>query len=226
MSRALSVLAPLLVFFAIVGAVLAVPPPANAGHSAPITFSWDAYYLGSPSKWVDWKHCNMNSYQWNIAGIAFNNWNAKFQQGTGNSHLGSGCSFSGGAELVVQGQASSAMEIECGLPVRVACYRAEDISGVYYNSWCPCLVLQVTTASIVFDVFYWNDLWHPTKQMHIFAHEFGHGMGLDDPHACGESVMSHGGCLDLVHGWPPFPNDVCSPDIIFGYSAGSGGRCQ
>jgi len=188
--------------------------------------TWDAYHLGSPSKVVDWKHCNMTSYQWNMAGIAFNNWNAKFQQGTSNNHLGSGCSYTTGMEMYVLGSAGAAMEIECGIPA-IACYRMSAIGGgAYFNDYCACVVLKVTKAEIVFDAIYWNDLWDLYKQMHVFAHEFGHGMGIGHLHACGTSVMSGKDCDDLVHGWPPHPNDVCSPDILYGYSGPWGARCQ
>ena len=79
-------------------------------------------------------------------------------------------------------------------------------------------------AYIVFDYRFFDDLFDPGPQMHIMAHEFGHGMGLGDPdppHVRGESVMSLAPCTDMVDNGP-YPNDVCVPDSRMGYGSG---RC-
>jgi hypothetical protein len=191
----------------------------------PFPATWNAWHLGSPSKVIDWKHCNTTSYQWNTAGISFNNWTARFQQGTSQSHLGGGCFWTTGMEMMLLGSAEPAMEIECGLPAR-ACYRIETIASAYNNSYCGCAVVKVGRATIVFDMPWWDDLDDVFKGMHIFSHEFGHGMGLSHGHTCGQSAMSGEGCEDLAHGWPPYPNDVCTPDILYQYSTPSGARCQ
>lgn len=206
------------VFVVSLGLLLPRPEVASGSHAEYHAGGWDPYFLGSTPKRVDWTHCIMSSYEWNIAGIAFNNWTYRFSQGTSHNHQGSSCTWPppAGREMVVMAMTPSNMDIYCG-PLSPPICIATSTSGETYNSVCNCFVAHTERARIIFNYVYFGQLYNPYKEMHLFAHEFGHAMGLAHHPPCGASVMSPAGCEDLVHPWPGTPNDVCTPDNVFGY---------
>jgi len=176
------------------------------------------YSSQSPPRDVGWRPCNMTTYQQNISYIAFNNWVSRFGHSTTHTKLLSSCSVD--SNLRVWGRNPANTQAFCGDPGDIACFAPQYVDIVGLGDQ-----IRVYRAYIVFDYVYFDGLWDAGPQMHIIAHEFGHGMGLADPHACGESVMSGSSaafpCTDMVDNGP-YPNDVCVPDSKMGYGSG---RC-
>jgi hypothetical protein len=171
---------------------------------------FETYFLGGAANRVDWKACEMSAFEENTFGVSFNNWVSRFAQGTSHTQQADGCSFAASTELVVDAIWILDPNYPCGS--RQACFIAlpQDYV-VQWNQVCGCNVTHVTRATIVFDYVYFHVLWDIGKQMHIFAHELGHAMGIGHSHSCGQSVMSGVGCTDLVHPFPPLPPDLRTP---------------
>ncbi|MDZ7296205.1 MAG: hypothetical protein ONB14_12395 [candidate division KSB1 bacterium] len=189
------------------------PKPAKAWHANVPPYMWEEYYSSVPaaSRIVYWRGCASTTYEENLNGVALNNWKSKFGQSIKWTQLADSCTIFSDFRLWARNTAQT--HLECNNAAAVACIEMLSTYDAGNGS------RKIQTAIIRYDYQWINDLNHTAGQsLHIFAHEFGHGMTLGDAdsHVCGTSVMSFAGCKDMVHDGP-YPNDVCFPDFYGGY---------
>lgn len=212
----------------VVIALATVRPDSAAGQHQMQGKTWIwRNYLGTwNTKDIQWQTCEMSDYEYNLAGVAFNNWRARFGRGIYHTYVGQNCDPANDNSLRVWATTDlNVIQENCGgVDYVIACfkpYSCIDDRG-RWSQWCSPGVQKVLQARIVYnrDALL-NDAGlgeNPLAQIHVFGHEFGHGMGLEDHGPCNEPlVMTQGGCTSMVNAGA-YPNDVCVPDRLLGYA--------
>ena len=188
------------------------------------TYIWRNYLSTWNRKEVQWQTCEMTDYQYNLAGVAFNNWRARFGRGIYHTYVGENCDRANDNSLRVWATIDgNVIREHCGSVNVIGCFKPYSCidSRGEWNEWCSPGVNKVLQARIVYN---WYRLLYdpglrenPLAQIHVFGHEFGHGMGLEDHGPCNEPLVMTQGCEHMVNAGA-YPNDVCVPDRLLGYT--------
>lgn len=218
----------------IIGLSLLAPTPTRASHSMspPLLFEDLFSSVSSGSRKVEWRPCNVSPSEQVTAQFGgYGNWEIKFDHSIDAVKLGVSCGTP--EDLRVWGKSSEAAASACGVPdvapadghpdfLIAGCFATSAGNGQYYTAGSTRVVQWATHY---FDYPYIDSLIADNgmgtyDEANHFAHEFGHGMGLADHNqACGYGpfVMVQSPCDELVNNGT-YPNDVCTPDTLFGYS--------
>lgn len=204
-------------------------PSADGHHQANVKPKvWRNWRSDIYPRGLRWQQCGANDLEFNTAYIAFNNWAANFGHNTYHTYTGYNCTPANDENLVVRSVFPSQIDAYCPAGA-VACFYGKSCYRADYPYTPGCnftfLLMNVLQAYIVYDwVWLTSDasmnpggMPSPIRYAHMFGHEFGHAMRLEDHHGCSPaSIMTGAGCTHMVNSGPP-PNDVCVPDEYMGY---------
>lgn len=198
--------------------------PSEAQHQmSGKTWIWRNYLSTWSNKEVQWQTCGTSDYEYGLAGLAFNNWRSRFGRGIYHTYVGINCVEQNDNALRVYATTQTTLSGYCPGSTR-GCFKPRSCidSLGRWNSTCDYGLQKVLQAYIVYNRFWLlNDpevAWNTLAQVHFFGHEFGHGMGLEDHTVCSDPfVMTGAGCTTLVNAGV-YPNDVCVPDRLLGYT--------
>jgi len=212
----------LLIVFAVSYAVANVSLSEASHQMSGKTWFWQYYQQTWNPKEIQWQTCSMSDYEYNVAGIALNNWRFRFGRGIQHTYVGPNCDPANDNMLRVWATDRYTVRMHCGGDR--GCFKpfsCVDDRG-RWNGGCDYGLQRVIQARIIYDqdwLLHSSETgWDPIKQAHIFAHEFGHGMGLENHTACSQPfVMNGAGCTTMVNAGA-YPNDVCVPDRLLGYT--------
>jgi hypothetical protein len=140
-----------------------------------------------------------------------NYWETLYGRNIDSQKMADGCTTN--YDLVVSWLDSEDMEDTCGVPAH-ACFDPYAYNQVTEGGVQKILVFK---SAIWFNIETYPLLVTDAQRIHVFEHEFGHGMALDEHSSCGLSVMSQWQCEDHVK-VGAFPNDLCSPDYYLGHT--------
>jgi hypothetical protein len=209
------------------------PSPVEANHPETVyPRVWRNWRSQFSQREIRWQRCNISDFEWETAGLAFNNWKSNFGHSTYHTYVGFNCTQANDENLRVWGRTTSAMLDGFYCPAGAkACFHAKTCYKAAYPYTNGCYfseLMNVIQGYIVYD-YQWlrtsalmnpDGLPSPLAYAHLFGHEFGHAMALGHHSGCSPqinpSIMNGEGCTDMVDSGPP-PNDVCVPDQNMGY---------